>query len=89
MKTGVDNGISSLKFEDAMKELEIIVDRLEGGESPLTLEESVELYKRGVFLSQHCKKTLQQAQQEIKILTKNLDGNLEEVPFQQENHGGV
>ena len=55
MKTKNDNGISELKFEEAMEELETIIDRLEGGEPTLTLEESLELYKRGVLLSQHCK----------------------------------
>ena len=45
MKTKNDNGITELKFEEAMEELETIIDRLEGGEPTLTLEESLELYK--------------------------------------------
>ena len=69
-----------------MGELESIIDKLEGGEPSLTLEESLELYKRGVLLSQHCKQTLQRAQQEINILTKSLDGNLAEIPFKEEDH---
>ena len=81
MKIKIDNDISKLKFEEAMSELENIIGKLEGGESSLTLEESVELYKRGILLSQHCKQTLQQAQQEVNILTKNQSGELEEVSF--------
>ena len=45
MKTKNDNGITELKFEEAMGELESIIDKLEGGEPSLTLEESLELYK--------------------------------------------
>ncbi|HHZ13025.1 MAG: exodeoxyribonuclease VII small subunit [Caldicoprobacterales bacterium] len=86
MKTKNDNGISELKFEEAMEELETIIDRLEGGEPTLTLEESLELYKRGVLLSQHCKQALQRAQQEVNILSKNLEGDLVEIPFQGEDH---
>ena len=44
-----DNGISELKFEEAMEELETIIDRLEGENLLWTLEESLELYKREFY----------------------------------------
>ncbi|NLI60618.1 MAG: exodeoxyribonuclease VII small subunit [Clostridiales bacterium] len=84
MKTTTDGNISSLKFEEAIVELENIIHRLESGDSSLTLEETVDLYKRGILLSQHCKEKLEKAQQEIKILTKNEDGDLEEITFIEE-----
>ncbi len=87
MKTGADKDISSLNFEEAIAELEEIIDKLEGRESSLTLEEAVELYKRGILLSQHCKEKLEKAQQEINILIKNKDGELEEIPFLEEQYG--
>ena len=76
--------IDSLKFESAMKELEEIIKELEKGEPALTLEKAVDLYKKGILLSDHCKQKLQNAQREINILTKSINGELEEIPFQEE-----
>ena len=44
--------IRNMSFEDAMKELEATVGKLEHGEA--TLEESIALYERGAALRQHC-----------------------------------
>ena len=49
------------KFEDYLKELEQIVKELESGE--LSLEESIEKYKRGLELSEICKKKLEEAKE--------------------------
>ncbi len=89
MKISNDKDVSKLTFEEAILELESIVHKLEGGEPSLTLEESVELYKRGILLSEHCKQALQKAQREINILVKNQDGELEEVSFIGEKDGNV
>ncbi len=48
-----------MKFEELLKELEIIVKELESGS--LSLEESIEKYKRGIELSNQCKKMLEEA----------------------------
>jgi exodeoxyribonuclease VII small subunit len=62
-------------FESAMQELEGIVTAMESGK--LTLEDSLTTYKRGMELSAYCQKTLEAAQQQIKILEngelKDLD----------------
>lgn len=54
-------------FEAAITELETIVKRLEEGD--LTLEQSLELYERGVTLSRYCHGRLEQAERRIEILT--------------------
>lgn len=51
------------KFEEKIKQLEDIVTKLESGE--LSLDESVELYTKGVNLSAECKKTLDEANLKI------------------------
>ncbi|MFY9177710.1 MAG: exodeoxyribonuclease VII small subunit [Caldicoprobacterales bacterium] len=84
MNTELEKSITSLNFEEAIAELEEIIEKLESQESDLTLEEAVELYKRGILLSQHCNQILEKAQQEIKILTKNQNGELEEISFVEE-----
>lgn len=54
------------RFEDAMKELEAIVQKLERGE--LKLEESLSLFERGMGLSQECRTALDTAELKIKTL---------------------
>lgn len=50
-------------FEEAMKQLEEIVRRLEQGDVPL--EESIDLYKQGMELSAECSTKLQQAEKQL------------------------
>ena len=50
-------------FEQALKELETIVSKLEQEE--ITLEESVDLYEKGLKMAKICTETLEQA--ELKI----------------------
>ena len=46
--------IAAMPFEQALKELETIVSRLEDGDVPL--EESIRIYERGEALKKHCEK---------------------------------
>jgi exodeoxyribonuclease VII small subunit len=55
-----------LTFEDALAELESIVENMEGGQLPL--EKSLAAYKRGAELLQSCQRQLQDAQQQVKVL---------------------
>ena len=61
------NDINTLSFEEALKELEQIVKRLENGES--TLDETVKDYERGTALRQHCEAKLRDAQMKIEQMT--------------------
>jgi len=56
----------SMKFEDALAELESIVKTLESGEQ--SLEESLEQFERGVTLSRFCQQSLSDAEQKVKVL---------------------
>ena len=53
----------SIKFEDIMKELDSVVSSLESGE--LSLEESIEQYKKGIELSNQCRKLLEEAKEQV------------------------
>jgi exodeoxyribonuclease VII small subunit len=53
-------------FEDNLKELETIVERLERGE--LGLEESLQLFEQGTALSQQCKADLDAAEGRVQVL---------------------
>jgi len=61
-------------FEKSLDELEIIVGRLETGDLPL--EESLELFEKGISLSRECRTRLTNAERRIELLTKDSDGNL-------------
>ena len=64
--------IKDLSFEDAMKELEATVGKLEHGEA--TLEESIALYERGAALRQHCDAVLRQAEERVEKITLAANG---------------
>ncbi|WP_042346042.1 exodeoxyribonuclease VII small subunit [Bacillus massiliigorillae] len=66
-----------LTFEEAMEQLEHIVDLLEEGDVPL--EEAINIYKRGMDLSKVCHGKLQVAQEQ---LVQIVDENGELKPFQ-------
>ncbi len=61
----------SVKFEEALKRLEKIVEKLEAGDVPL--EESLALYEEGITLFRQCSSKLEEAKKKVEILTK--DGN--------------
>jgi len=76
----------STQFEDALAELESIVESLETGEQ--SLEKSLERFERGVSLSRFCQQSLNDAEQKVQILLnesgKGADkgtDNEELVPF--------
>ena len=53
-------------FESALAELEKLVAAMEGGQ--LSLEQSLQTYKRGAELLKFCQEKLENAQQQVKIL---------------------
>jgi len=65
-----DKAIKEMSFEEALKELEGIVAKLERGEAPL--EESISIYERGAKLKAHCEGKLEDAQLKVEKIV--LDG---------------
>ncbi len=62
-----------LTFEESLRRLEEIVEKLEQGNVPL--EESIKLYEEGLALSKSCARRLTQAELTIKRLEKDTAGN--------------
>lgn len=56
------------KFEDDLAELERVVEQLERGD--LSLEESVDLFERGVLLSRACKAVIQRVEGRLEALVE-------------------
>ena len=58
-------------FEDAMKELEAMVQKMERGD--LRLEESLQVFERGIALAQQCRKSLENAELKVQNLLERSD----------------
>ncbi len=68
---------TEIDFEKALAELEKLVETMEKGE--LTLEESLKQFEHGVSLTRSCQKALAEAEQKVRILTRNSEsGDLTE-----------
>lgn len=72
---------SEMKFEEALKRLEKIVQGLEDGDLPL--DEACEKYEEGIRLSRICAKKLETAKKKVEILLKNEDGSVELKEFDE------
>lgn len=70
--TNGNEDVAAMSFEDALKELEQIVDRLEKG--TVGLEESIAIYARGELLKAHCNALLNNAEQRIEKISIGPDG---------------
>lgn len=68
-----ETAIKKLSFEDALTELEAIVQRLERGDAPL--EESIAIYQRGATLKAHCEGKLKDAQLKVEKIVLAPDGS--------------
>jgi exodeoxyribonuclease VII small subunit len=68
----------ALGFEQALAELEGLVERLEHGDLPL--DEAMKAFERGVALTRQCHSSLQAAQQKVEVLLKR-SGAEEIQPF--------
>lgn len=69
------------QFEEAMDELEKLVEQMERGD--ISLEESLKSFERGIKLTRTCQQALQEAEQKVQILLeKNGQQTLE--PFNDE-----
>ncbi len=75
--------LTNLPFETALQQLEEIVARLERG--GLSLEESLELYRRGKALLEHCRRLLAEAELKVKVLqVDETTGEVRLDPWREE-----
>lgn len=68
-----------VKFETALKRMEEIVAKLEGGD--LELEKSIGLFEEGVKMSKTLQRKLDEAEQKIERLVRERDGSLGTEPM--------
>lgn len=74
----ISKEVQKLSFEEAMEQLEEIVQKLESGD--VRLEESIEFYTRGNELKAHCEAKLRDAQARVEKLVVGEDGQISAEP---------
>lgn len=70
-----------MTFEASMERLEEVLRRLENGNE--TLDESLKLYEEGISLVRICTERLENAEQKMKVLQMQADGNVALVDFEE------
>ena len=71
-KHSTEKPVAEMRFEEAMKALEGVVDQLERGD--VELEQSIALYERGAALKAHCDAKLKAAEEKVDAITLDADG---------------
>ena len=70
---------NKMTFEAALARLEEIVRAMESGSA--ALDSSLSLFEEGIGLVKFCTRALDTAEQKVKILQKDENGELAEAPF--------
>lgn len=67
-------------FEESMKKLQGIVEKLERGD--MSLDDAMESFTEGVRLAGECHKKLEEAESRVRTLMKDQEGNWTVSPFE-------
>ena len=73
-KSQTTSDIKAMSFEQALAELETIVERLESGDSKL--DDAITSYERGAALKLHCETKLREAQEKVEKIKLAADGSV-------------
>ena len=74
------NNLENMTFEEALEELELIVNKLEAGE--VTLEDAIEAYERGSKLKDQCQKRLNEAKMKVEKIKEGDKENLDAEKYE-------
>jgi len=70
-------------FEEALKQLEMAVDRLEEGTLPLS--EALEVFEIGLKASNQCRSLLEDARQKVDVLMRDRGDDFELMPLDHDD----
>lgn len=69
-----DQLLNEMTFEEAMKELEKLVDSLDKGD--VSLDEAISAYDRGSKLKDYCQKKLEEAKMKVETIQSSEAANI-------------
>lgn len=75
--------MKDMNFEEALTRLEGEVKKLEGGN--MSLDESIASFEEAVKLVRVCNEKLENAQRRVRILTETANGEITDMPFENED----
>ena len=73
--------MAKLNFENALEQLEKIVETLESG--GLSLEQSLKQFEEGMKLSKYCSQKLEETEKKISLIMEKTDGSIDEIPYEK------
>ena len=77
-----------MNLEQSLKELEEIVAKLE--DNTINLDESIELFEKGIKLSRQCQKVLDSAEKKVSVLIKDENGSIIKKNYEEsESNNGT
>lgn len=76
----IDETVTAMSFEQALAELEQIVQDLERGQ--LDLDAAIRAYERGTTLKTHCETKLKEAQLRVDKITVGPSGKVGSEPME-------
>ena len=80
-ETSPEITVDALSFEQALSELEAIVEQLEGG--AVSFDKAIDAYSRGMVLKQHCQARLEEARLKVEQIKLPETGDQPAIqPFQ-------
>jgi len=68
----MSKGIEEMTFEESLKALEELVDKLENG--ALDLDKSLEIYESAIKLRDHCRKILEKSERRVQKIMETSEG---------------
>ena|SRR5437588_7441879 len=78
--TALLDDVAALGYEQALEQLDSLIERLEKGDIPL--DEAISAYERGTKLAQHCAELLDRTEQRVSQLVVGGDDSLTERPLE-------
>lgn len=79
MTTTDDDDVKGLSYEDALAQLDVLVQKLEGGS--IALDDAIAAYERGTRLARHCAELLDRTERRVNALVVSGDGRMTERPL--------
>ena len=70
----INDTLEKMTFEEAMKELESLVDSLDKGD--VSLDEAIAAYDRGSQLKDYCQKKLDEAKMKVETIQSSGDSKV-------------
>lgn len=75
------------KFEDALQDLEGVVEKLDAG--TLSLEESLQAFEEGVALVRFLEEKLTEVEKRVEVLTRDNNGLFQTQSLETDEEGDV